>query len=271
MSNETTFENNSQQQAASCSAVLSLLDIPQCVLEMSLRHPRTPCRSQGRSDLSGTVASGRERGWKCFSVYSRWTPAGEKQVISFFSLHQPLSRQHTESLLPLSPSLFWPQTVQLLYFHHLTHIQNCFLVGAAPETGSKPLMQLQITGWKAVTSAFGRSASHGCASSPSLGDTLFILSHTPLSCEQPSLPSHQLSYQGAGSCDAKSDATTQNLPEDWLCWNHINGIMYFSAHVSHNMTATYTDMNSIKACISAPSVLGESTIYNEDNMQNHLH
>lgn len=119
-----------------------------------------------------------------FSGYSRWTTAGKNkktnqkkpkrnQARSLFSLHH--HSQH--NLLTFSHLIAFPflaTNSATLYFHHLTHIQNCFLVGAAPETKSKPLIQLQIIGWKAVTSALDRTASHGSSSSPSLDGTLFL-------------------------------------------------------------------------------------------------
>lgn len=118
------------------------------------------------------------------------------QARSLFSLHH--HSQH--NLLTFSHLIAFPflaTNSATLYFHHLTHIQNCFLVGAAPETKSKPLIQLQIIGWKAVTSALDRTASHGSSSSPSLDGTLFlffilITFTNPLSYDELILPSHQL-------------------------------------------------------------------------------
>lgn len=122
---------------------------------------------------------------KCFLA----TAGGHQQVKNrrylFSSLHNP-SQHNSLNLSHLIAFSSLATNSPTLYFHHLTHIQNCFLVGAAPEMRSKPLIQLQITGWKTVTSASGRSASHGSSSSPSLGDTLlsffFFKSHSHILC-----------------------------------------------------------------------------------------
>lgn len=85
---------------------------------------------------------------KMFSGCSRWTAAGENRQ------HLPSAR----NLLTLSHlTAFSSLAVNspVLYFHHLTHIQNRFLEGAAPESRSKPLIRLQIADWKAVTSTLG--------------------------------------------------------------------------------------------------------------------
>lgn len=90
-------------------------------------------------------------GDEMFSGCSRGTPAGKKQATSF-----SLPSLTTLNFSNLSHRIgFFPPATNrpTLYFHHLTHIQNCFLVGAAPETRSKPLIQLQNADWKAVTSA----------------------------------------------------------------------------------------------------------------------
>lgn len=153
----------------------------------------------------GLLPQAREED-EMFSGYSRWTTAGVKQAVSFFSLHH-CSQHNLLNLSHLIAFSFLATNTPTLYFHHLTHIQNCFLVGAAPETRSKPLIQLQITGWKAVTSALGRSASHGSSSSPSLGDTLFITFIHPLSCDHLILPSHQLPCQGIGFYVSTNNST----------------------------------------------------------------
>lgn len=187
-------------------SVLCVVHIYQCVLEMSLRHPGTRGRSQGRSGLSGNIASGREKGWNVFWLQqvdnsrrkqkNKPKKTKRNQARSLFSLHH--HSQH--NLLTFSHLIAFPflaTNSATLYFHHLTHIQNCFLVGAVPETKSKPLIQLQIIGWKAVTSALDRTASHGSSSSPSLDGTLFlffilITFTNPLSYDELILPSHQL-------------------------------------------------------------------------------
>lgn len=91
-------ENKSQQQT-SCFAVLSVVHIYQCALEMSLRHSRTPGRSQTRSGLSGTVASGWGRGWNVFWLQQVDT-SGWKTGDIFLQPSLPLPTQLTESLPP---------------------------------------------------------------------------------------------------------------------------------------------------------------------------
>ncbi|MEQ2294475.1 hypothetical protein AMECASPLE_004337 [Ameca splendens] len=88
-------------------------------------------------------------------------------------------KQLTKSFLP-DLLLFTGSTVhQFFIFYHLTHIENSFLGGAAPETRPKPLIQFQITCRKPVTSALGRIASHGGSSSPYTGrHTFFYHIHT---------------------------------------------------------------------------------------------
>lgn len=147
-----------------------MVHIYQCVLES-----KTP---QDSRQVTGQVWSQ----WDCFlrqrkRIKCFLATAGEhQQVIAVFSLHH-CSQHNLLNLSHLIAFSFLAANSPTLYFHHLTHIQNYFLVGAAPETRSKPLMQLQITGWKAVTLALGRSASHGSSSSPSLDDTLSSHSH----------------------------------------------------------------------------------------------
>lgn len=178
-----------------------------CVSSTSVslrRHPRTLGRSPGWLQ-DGLVSVGQlpqagERGWNVFWLQQVDTSRWKTGDICSPAFTTPPNTTHWISPT-LSASLLWPQTVPTLYFHHLTHIQNCFLVGAAPEMRPKPLIQLQITGWKTVTSALGRSASHGSSSSPSLGDTLFsffLKSH-----------SHILCHATSPSCPLSSYCTTK--------------------------------------------------------------
>lgn len=146
MWNKTVCSNNSL-----CFAVLSIFHH---ALEMKLRHLRTPGRSRGKSGLSGTVASGRRLKWKLLWLQQVGTSRQKRKLaISLVCLHQ----HNLQNLPHLIAFPFLATNGPNLYFHHLTHIENCLLVGAAPETRSKPLIQLQIAGWKAVTSALGCS------------------------------------------------------------------------------------------------------------------
>lgn len=110
-------------------------------LEMSVIRPETGVRSQSWSGLSGTAASGQGKGMKCFLAAAGGHQRAKKQATSF-SLPSPTTLNFSN--LSHRIGFFPPATNRpTLYFHHLTHIQNCFLVGAAPETRSKPLIQLQ--------------------------------------------------------------------------------------------------------------------------------
>lgn len=70
-----------------------------CVLERSLRYPRTPGRSQGRCCHRGTVAAGQGGGWNCFlaSAGGRQRVQNKRYLSTAFQL---LPIQLTESLPP---------------------------------------------------------------------------------------------------------------------------------------------------------------------------
>lgn len=163
----------------------------ECKTPQDFRQVTEPVKSQWDS-----CPQAREKD-EMLSGYSRWTQAGENRLYlssAFATALNLLNVSHFIAFFSLATNS------PALYFHHLTHIQNCFLVGAAPETQSKPLIQLQITDWKSVTSALGHSASHSSSSSPrSQGDTLFFMTFThPLSYDQLIISSHQLLCQGIG-------------------------------------------------------------------------
>lgn len=78
---DVEWHNKCKQQSEADGvglAVLSVVHIYLCALEISVRHPRTWGKSQSWSSLSGTPASGWERGWNVFWLQqvdtSRWKP-----------------------------------------------------------------------------------------------------------------------------------------------------------------------------------------------------
>lgn len=131
--------------------------IHQCGHEMSPEHLRTPDGSQGRTGLSGTVASGSARGWNIFLIQqedaSGWKP-GNIRGPTF-------PTQLTESLLPRP-------------LHFSGHKQSDALF-SPPDPYTKPLpgdccsrnivqvFDLTPDHWLKVTTA---SASHRGFSSP---------------------------------------------------------------------------------------------------------
>lgn len=160
---------------------------------MSLRHSRTLDRSQKRSGLSETVASGRGKGWNVFWL-QQVDISGCKTGDIFLQPSPLFPTQLTESLPPY----------RLLFSGHKQ--SNSLFSPPDPFTKLRPGGCCS----RNEVQAFDPAPDHwlkGCHFSfrpPSIPRQLFISKpgrHTfthPSSCDQFILPSHQLSYQGIG-------------------------------------------------------------------------
>lgn len=130
------------------------------------------------------------------SGYSRWTLAGRKPALSFFS------RTAAPRNLSLPPYhlCFLTTNSQTLYLRHLTHIQSCVLVGAAPENEVQAFDRAPDHGLRGCHFGFG-SLSIPRLSMPFFSEPgrhtfflLFIITFThSSSCDHLILPSLSLS------------------------------------------------------------------------------
>lgn len=168
-----------------------MLHIYQSALEMIVRHPRTSGRSQSLQSLCGTPAPRPGKSMKCFLASAGGHNRLKNRLYlssAFTTALNLLKHSHLIAFFSLATNS------SALYFHHLTHIQNCFLVGAAPETQSKPLIQLQITDQKKCHFSFRPfSIPQQLFINKKPGRHTFFMTFThPSSCDQLIMFSHQL-------------------------------------------------------------------------------
>lgn len=180
--NAVDAEWDRSQQQTSC--------IYHYVLELRLRNPRTPDRAQGRSVLSGAVASGQGRGWNVFWLHYVDTSGQKNQAIILSSFHY--CSQHN--------------------FLNLSHLIAFSFLATNSFSPPDPYTKLLPGGCcsRNDVQAFDSAPDHwlkGCHfsfRSLSIPRQLFISkpqrhtfyhSHTR-HVTSPIMPSHQLSYQG---------------------------------------------------------------------------
>lgn len=217
-----------------------------------------------------------------FSGYSRWTPAGEKQAISFFSFHH--RSQHNIHHVSLPPYL-------LLFSGH----KQSDSLFSPPDPYTKLLPGGCCS--RNEVQAFDPAPDHwlkGCHFSfrpLSIPRQLFISepgrhtfyhihtsfvmwpAHSALS--PATVPGNWLlcehKYLNSNTIAVKQ---TANKAWHWLCWNWIDVNVCFSAQVkvSHNMMAASTYMKSAKTHITYQCwAKVKFTVKDKKNMLNHLH
>lgn len=173
---------------------------------MSLRNTRTPGQVARQVWSQWHSCLRPKRRMKCF----RATAGGNQREKNrrYLSSAFTTAPNTTHWISPtLSPSLFWPQTVRLFIF--TTWPIYKLLPGGWCSRNEVQAFDPAPDHWlKGCHFSFRPPASHGSSSSPSQGDTLFITFTHPSSCDQPILPSHQLSYQGIGFY-ASTNTSTQ--------------------------------------------------------------
>lgn len=278
MQNETTFANNSQKQTF-CFAVLSVVHIePVCPWDESKTPQDFRGRSQSRSSLSGTAASGKRRGWNVFWLQQVDTSGWKTSsifLLAFTTALNLLNLCHIiafSSLAANSPTLLFPppDPYTKLLPGGCCSRNEVQAFDPAPDHWLKgchfSFRPLSIPRQLFISKP-GRHTSF-----------FFFLSHSYILYHMTSsfCPLTGYRVRELASLWAQIPKLIHNTGKAiWhlLCWNWIEVNVCFSAHVRHNMMAAYAYTKTTQAHITYLRwVKVKFTVKDKKkNMPNHFH